>query len=58
MTDSVKLLITQSAMQLNSILETLTTVRNETDRLSSHLPEYDAVMAIYGVGTALSLWLR
>lgn len=53
LTDSVKLLITQSAMQLNSILETLAAVRNEMDRLSSQLPEYDTVMAFYGVGTVL-----
>ena len=53
LTDSVKLLITQSVMQLNAILETLAAVRNEMDRLSSQLPEYDTVMALYGVGTVL-----
>lgn len=53
LTDSVKLLITQSVTQLNSILEALAAIRNEMDRLSSQLPEYDTVMAFYGVGTVL-----
>lgn len=53
MTDSVKLLIEQSVNQLNSILETLAAIRNEMDRLSSQLPEYDTVMEFYGVGTIL-----
>lgn len=53
LTDSVKLLITQSVTQLNSILEALSAIRNEMDRLSSQLPEYDTVMAFYGVGTVL-----
>lgn len=53
LTDSVKLLITQSVTQLNTILEALAAIRNEMDRLSSQLPEYDTVMAFYGVGTVL-----
>lgn len=53
LTDSVKLLITQSVTQLNSILEALAAIRNEMDRLSSQLPEYDTVMAFYGVGAVL-----
>lgn len=53
LTDSVKLLITQSVTQLNSILEALAAIRNEMDRLSSQHPEYDTVMAFYGVGTVL-----
>lgn len=53
MTDSVKLLIEQSVNQLNSILETLAVIRNEMDRLSSQLPEYNTVMDFYGVGTIL-----
>lgn len=51
--DSVKLIITQSVCQLNSILETLAAVRNEMDRLSSQLPEYDTVMDLFGVGKIL-----
>ncbi len=53
MSDSVKLLIEQSVNQLNSILETLAAIRNEMDRLSSQLPEYNTVMDFYGVGTVL-----
>ena len=53
MNDSVKLLIEQSVNQLNSILETLAAIRNEMDRLSSQLPEYNTVMDFYGVGTVL-----
>ena len=51
--DSVKLIVTQSVCQLNSILETLAAVRNEMDRLSSKLPEYDTVMDLFGVGKIL-----
>ena len=51
--DSVKLLIEQSVNQLNSILETLAAIRNEMDKLSSQLPEYNTVMDFYGVGTVL-----
>lgn len=51
--DSVKLIIIQSVCQLNSILETLAAVRNEMDRLSSQLPEYDTVMDLFGVGKVL-----
>lgn len=51
--DSVKLIIIQSVCQLNSILETLAAVRNEMDRLSSQLPEYDTVMDLFGVGKIL-----
>ncbi len=48
--DSVKLLITQSVAQLNTILETVSAIRKEMDRLASSLPEYDTVMSMYGVG--------
>lgn len=48
--DSVKLLVTTSISQVNSLLETLAAIRNEMDKLSSQLPEYDAVMSLYGVG--------
>ncbi len=50
MSDSVKLLITQSVCLLNSILEILSTVRKEMDRPSSQLPEYNTVMDLFGVG--------
>lgn len=48
--DSVKLLITQSVTQLNTILETVSAIRKEMDGLASSLPEYDTVMSMYGVG--------
>lgn len=38
---------------LNSTLETLRTLREEMDRLSSTLPEYEVVMELYGVGKVL-----
>ena len=53
MTDSIKLLVEQSVNQLNSILETLAAIRNEMNRLSLQLPEYNTVMNFYGVGTIL-----
>ncbi|MDE6593511.1 MAG: IS110 family transposase [Oscillospiraceae bacterium] len=51
--DSVKLLVEQSVGQLNSNLETLAAIRNEMNRLSSQLPEYNTIMEFYGVGTVL-----
>lgn len=53
MSDSIKLLVEQSVNQLNSILETLAAIRNEMNRLSLQLPEYNTVMNFYGVGTIL-----
>lgn len=53
MTDSVIKIITEAAVMLNSTLETLCTFRDEMNRLSSTLPEYNAVMGIYGVGKVL-----
>lgn len=50
MTDAVMKIITESAMMLNSILETLNILRTEMDNLSSQLPEYETVMNLYGVG--------
>lgn len=48
--DTVKLLVTQSVMQLNAILETASSIRKEMDRIASSLPEYETVMAMFGVG--------
>lgn len=53
MTDSVIKIITEAALLVNSTLETLCTFRDEMDRLSSMLPEYEAVMKLYGVGKVL-----
>ena len=48
--DSVKLLVTQAVSRLNTILETLSSIRNEMNRIASSLPEYDTVMSMFGVG--------
>ena len=48
--DSVKLLVTQAVSQLNTILETLSSIRDEMNRIASSLPEYDTVMSMFGVG--------
>lgn len=50
MNDSAKLLVTQAVSQLNTILETLSSIRNEMNRIASSLPEYDTVMSMFGVG--------
>ncbi len=50
MNDSIKLLVTQAVSQLNTILETLSSIRNEMNRIASSLPEYDTVMSMFGVG--------
>lgn len=48
--DSVNLLVTQAVSQLNTILETLSSIRDEMNRVASSLPEYDTVMSMFGVG--------
>ena len=48
--DSIQLLVTQAVTQLNTILETVSSIRREMDRIASSLPEYETVMAMYGVG--------
>lgn len=53
MNDSVKLLVTSSVSQVNSLLETLAAIRNEMNNLASQLPEYDTVMSLYGIGKVL-----
>ena len=53
MTDSVIEIITEAALLLNSTLETLCAFRDEMDRFSSMLPEYNVVMELYGVGKML-----
>lgn len=50
MTDSVVKIITEAVSLVNSTLETLFTFRNEMDKLSATLPEYETVMGLYGVG--------
>lgn len=43
-------IVTITAEQLNSTLETLCVLRHEMDELSSKLPEYDVVLSLFGVG--------
>ena len=44
------MLITQAAISLNSVYDTLQALRTEMDRLASLLPEYELVMGMEGVG--------
>lgn len=53
MCESVKLLITQAVTQLQTIEETLASLRKEMQKLASALPEYETVMSLYGVGEVL-----
>ena len=48
--DNTKLLITTAAQQLLSGKMTLAALRAEMTRLARQLPEYDTVLAMYGVG--------
>jgi transposase len=47
---NTKLLITTAAQQLLSGKETLAAIRTEMTRLAKQLPEYETVLAMYGVG--------
>ena len=53
MCESTKVLVTQAIIQLQAVEETLATIKHEMQKLASTLPEYDTVMAIYGVGEVL-----
>ena len=48
--DNTKLLITSAAAELTSARKVLMTIKAEVIRLAKLLPEYDAVLAMYGVG--------
>lgn len=48
--DSTKLLITQAAISLNTVYDSLHAFRTEMNRLASLLPEYELVMGMEGVG--------
>lgn len=48
--DNTKLLITTAARQLIAAKTTLVAMRTEMLRLARLLPEYDTVLAIYGIG--------
>lgn len=45
-----KLLITQAAISLNTVYDSLHALRTEINRLASLLPEYELVMEMEGVG--------
>jgi transposase len=47
---NTKLLITTAAQQLLAGKETLAAIRTEMTRLAKQLPEYETVLAMYGVG--------
>ncbi len=50
---TTKLLIQEAAAQVTSISRTAELLRAEMNRLASQLPEYPAVMSLYGVGESL-----
>lgn len=52
-TESIKMVISEAAKALNSTLEALGKLHSEMDALSAQLPEYKAVMDMYGVGKIL-----
>ena len=51
--DLTKQLINQAILQLNTVSETLATLKREMLHLSALLPEYSIVMAMHGVGESL-----
>lgn len=51
--ESTKIIVTQAMIQLQAIEETLSALKHEMQRLASTLPEYETVMALYGVGEVL-----
>lgn len=52
-TETCKLLVREAVTQLNVVSRTVETYRAEMNRLASQLPEYDAVMAMTGVGKSM-----
>ena len=51
--DTCKLLVKEAVSQLNAGSRTVETYRAEMNRLASQLPEYETVMAMYGVGESM-----
>ena len=51
--DTCKLLVKEAVSQLNAVSRTVETYRAEMNRLASQLPEYETVMAMYGVGESM-----
>ena len=52
-TDSVKLLVNQAVIQLNTVSHSMAVLAAEMKRLATLLPEYPVVSAFYGVGDIL-----
>ena len=51
--ESTQTLVTQAIIQLQAVEEALCSIKNEMQKIASCLPEYDTVMALYGVGEVL-----
>lgn len=52
-TETCKLLVKEAIAQLNVVSRTVESYRAEMNRLASQLPEYEAVMAMTGVGKSM-----
>jgi len=52
--DFTKTLIVQAVAQLNSLCETVSTLKGEMSKIASELPEYETVLAMHGVGQTLA----
>lgn len=50
---AARALVSAAILQLNTLNETLASLQKEMDLLASSLPEYDAVMSLFGVGSVL-----
>ena len=48
--DNTKILITSAVAEVTATTKTLMTIKAEAIRLAKQLPEYDTVLAMYGVG--------
>ena len=51
--DTTKLLVREAVAQLNVVSRTVEVYRAEMNRLASQLPEYETVMAMFGVGKSV-----
>ena len=51
--DTAKLLVREAVAQLNVVSHTVEVYRDEMNRLASQLPEYETVMAMFGVGKSV-----
>ena len=50
---NTELIITETANELISLIDTLEKLRKEMNRIVSQFPEYPAVLSLHGVGTTL-----